>query len=391
MKTAWPKNIISSIRKLNSVKNFLKEAFTHRDTAIDLLALSIVCRENILFLGPPGTAKTKLVTRYSNLLNLQSFHYLLTRYTEPTEIFGPMDIKAYENGSFEVHTRGMLPEAQIVFLDEVFQGSSAILNSLLTILNERIFFNGSVRQALPLISIVGVSNTMPEDSTLRAFADRFLLRLELDPTEDEFLEDLLEKGWELELPHIKQESGQDIPRELPRLKVEEIQALHGCVADINLSAVRPVYARLIRNLRAEGVDLSDRRIVKTMKLIAGATLLRETDAAEVADFWPLFHIWNRFEEENIIHNILEPILAEAGVDLKKQVRSIQEIMIDLDIIVNKGVETLSPTAVGGYLGALSKIRRELINDHPLQKEALQKVEAAIKQGMKKMEVANVQS
>ena len=175
----WPKPVIENVRRLKFLSRSLQDLFTGRDPAIDLIALSAVCHEHMLLIGPPGTAKTEIITRFADLIDARAFHYLLTRYTEPTELFGPLDLQQFQKGTYHIRTTDMLPEAQIVFLDEVFQGSSPILNSLLTILNERTFHNGSVRQPVPLICMIGAANTVPDDPWLQAFADRFVLRLEI--------------------------------------------------------------------------------------------------------------------------------------------------------------------------------------------------------------------
>src|SRR5262249_38162923 len=136
-------------------------------------------------------------------VDARGFHYLLTRFTEPSELFGPLDLEKFQDGTFHIRTEGMLPEAQIAFLDEVFQGSSAILNSLLTLVNERVFHNGSYRQPVPLITLVGASNSLPDDPAVYAFADRFVLRLQVDRVPDERLDELIGQGWELELARIE--------------------------------------------------------------------------------------------------------------------------------------------------------------------------------------------
>src|SRR5439155_2509345 len=125
------------------------------------------------------------------------FEYLLGRFTEPGEIFGPVDFRKLKEGVVETDTTGMLPEAEIAFLDEVFQGSTAILNTLLGILNERRFRRGRTTIECPLRICIGASNALPSDDALAAFADRFLVRVFVEPTADPELEDLLAGGWSL--------------------------------------------------------------------------------------------------------------------------------------------------------------------------------------------------
>ena len=136
---AWPEQTVATIRRLETIERELGDRYVDRKEAIRLLALATVCREHVLLIGPPGTAKTGLVDQFCRSVGARQFRYLLTRFTEPSELFGPLDIEQFQAGSYRIRTENMLPEAEIVFLDEVFQGSSAILNTLLTLLNERRF------------------------------------------------------------------------------------------------------------------------------------------------------------------------------------------------------------------------------------------------------------
>ena len=130
----------------------------------------------MLLLGPPGTAKSELGRRLSRICQGTYFERLLTRFSVPEELFGPLSMTALEQDKYVRQTKGYLPEASVAFIDEIFKANSAILNSLLTILNERLFDNGATRTAVPLICLVGASNELPESEELDALYDRFLLR-----------------------------------------------------------------------------------------------------------------------------------------------------------------------------------------------------------------------
>ncbi|MFP2900849.1 AAA family ATPase, partial [Corallococcus sp. 4LFB] len=165
-----------------------------REAMVELVALSAVAGEHLLVVGPPGTAKSEAVRRTARGLGGSYFEYLLGRFTEPSEIFGPVDLRKLREGRVETETAGMLPEAEVAFLDEVFLGSTAILNTLLGLLNERTFRRGHTRIQCPLRVCVGASNALPEDDALAAFADRFLARIFVEPVPDPRLEELLEGG-----------------------------------------------------------------------------------------------------------------------------------------------------------------------------------------------------
>ncbi|MEH2368492.1 AAA family ATPase [Nostoc sp.] len=387
---AWSQSVHNTIKRLNSVKRNLKGLFTGRDQAVELLVLATVCQEHLLLIGPPGTAKTAIINRYTDLIDAQEFSYLLTRFTEPSELFGPLDVAAFQQGTYHICTEGMLPEAQIVFLDEVFQGSSAILNSLLTILNERKFYNGSKRQAVPLICLIGASNSVPDDPSLHAFADRFVLRLEVNKVEDSQIDELLEQGWELEKERIEAAKramvNQAATKVLSSVKLDDILQLHARLMEVNIANIRPEYGSLVREMRAEGIDFSDRRVVKGLKLIAGATLLRGAESAEVVDLWPLYHLWDRPEEADVLKTVLNPRLEEAGLDSLKISRPVADIIMDLETIAAQEQFLSSESSVGAHLMALNKLRQEMIANHPQDIDARKRVEAVIKQGLQLLEV-----
>ena len=158
----------------------IKSCFVGKDEVVDLLGVCLVGGENLFILGPPGTAKSALVQELAGRLDGEMFDYLLTRFTEPNELFGPFDIRRLRDGDLVTNTEGMLPRADFVFLDELLNANSAILNSLLMVLNERVFRRGRETFSLPTLMVVGASNSLPEDDALAALFDRFLLRVRCD-------------------------------------------------------------------------------------------------------------------------------------------------------------------------------------------------------------------
>ncbi|HEX7666451.1 MAG TPA: AAA family ATPase, partial [Polyangiaceae bacterium] len=147
--------------RLAQIAKQLEASFLGKDEVIRLLLISVLAGEHAVLIGPPGTAKSALIRTFSKLLSARYFEYLLTRFTEPNEIFGPVDIAAFREGRYERRVEGMLPQAEVVFLDEVFKSNSAILNALLTLLNERRYTSGGVVMRCPLLSAFGASNEVP--------------------------------------------------------------------------------------------------------------------------------------------------------------------------------------------------------------------------------------
>src|SRR5947209_334793 len=176
----------------------LKERFVGRDEVIDLIALALVAGEHLFLHGPPGTAKSALIHHFARAVRGRYFEYMLTRFSEPNEIFGPIDIGQLREGRVVTVTTGMLPEAEFVFLDELFNANSAILNNLLTVLNERVYRRGAEVHRLPLLSLFSASNHLPEDEALRALFDRFLIRCHVESLKPDAMPELLKAGWALE-------------------------------------------------------------------------------------------------------------------------------------------------------------------------------------------------
>src|SRR3954452_20607905 len=164
-------------RTLRAAIRQASRGLVDREVLVDVIVLGAVAGEHALVVGPPGTAKSEAARRVARALGGAYFEYLLGRFTEPSEIFGTIDLARLRDGQVETDTTGMLPEAEIAFLDEVFQGSTAILNTLLGVLNERRFRRGRTSVQCPLRVCIGATNQLPQDETLAAFADRFLVRV----------------------------------------------------------------------------------------------------------------------------------------------------------------------------------------------------------------------
>jgi MoxR-like ATPase len=275
----------------------LKSAFVGKDEIIDLLGVCLVGGENLFILGPPGTAKSAVVHDLARRIKGHVFDYLLTRFTEPSEIFGPFDIRKLREGELITNTEGMLPEAAVAFLDELLNANSAILNSLLMALNERVFRRGRETRRLPLLMVVGASNRLPEDDALAALFDRFLLRVRSDNVPDDHLGDVLHAGWKLDLAIGR---GNE-----ETMSVEEIRHVQSILPDVDLSAVRPRYVDLVRRLRRAGIPVSDRRAVKLQRLVAASGVLCGRAAANGTDLWVLRHIWDTEEQREVIAAIVQ--------------------------------------------------------------------------------------
>jgi len=164
----------------SEILNPIKQRLIGKDEIIEVLGISLIAGENTFLLGPPGTGKSALVHELAGRLKGKTFDYLLTRFTEPSELFGPFDLRRLREGELITNTDGMLPEADFVFLDELLNANSAVLNSLLAALNERVFRRGREITKIPMLTAIGASNRLPDDDALQALFDRFLLRVHCD-------------------------------------------------------------------------------------------------------------------------------------------------------------------------------------------------------------------
>ncbi|WP_281232525.1 AAA family ATPase [Flavobacterium gelatinilyticum] len=291
---------MNTIDKLNEVLKHIKEIFVGKNEIIDLLGLGLLARENAFLLGPPGTAKSAIVRSLSKgIEGDKNFEYLLTRFTEPNEIFGPFDIRKLKEGELITNTEGMMPEASMVFLDEIFNANSAILNSLLMALNEKIFRRGKETKKLPALMFVGASNVMPEDESLNALLDRFLIRIKCDYVEPDLLHQVLAAGWKLESAGAK---------ETPTISADEIRELQKLCREVDLTATRNEYVDIIHSLRNTGIKVSDRRAVKLQNLIAASALMCGRKESIVSDFWVLKYIWDNEEQIEILEGIINKII-----------------------------------------------------------------------------------
>ena len=288
-----------TVKKLRGdVVDELKRRFVGRDEVVDLIALAVVAGEHLFLYGPPGTAKSALIRQFASAVQGRYFEYLLTRFSEPNEIFGPIDLARLREGAVATVTTGMLPEAEFAFLDELFNANSAILNNLLTVLNERVYRRGAEVHRLPLLSLFSASNHLAEDEALGALFDRFLLRCHVDHLKREAMPRLLSAGWALE-----RSTGATTT-----VSAADLRALSRRVHDVNLSRVTEPYAEVVFKIRDLGVAISDRRAVKMLKLLAASALLSGRDAANPSDLWVLRYVWDRVEQIDPLAALVNGVL-----------------------------------------------------------------------------------
>ncbi len=277
----------------------LKSEYVGKDEVIDLLGICLVAGENLFLLGPPGTAKSAIVRSLASQLDGRVFDYLLTRFTEPSELFGPFDIRRLRDGELLTNTEGMLPEADVIFLDELLNANSAILNSLLMALNEKVFRRGHETRRLGFVLTVGASNRLPEDESLAALFDRFLLRVRSENVPSEMLTSVLEAGWKLQQAEARQEAV------ATKVSIDDLRLLQRCIPSVDVSTIRTQYVALINRLRHAGIDISDRRAVRLQRLTAASALMCGRTIVHQSDLWVLRYIWDTMEQCEVLAKIVD--------------------------------------------------------------------------------------
>lgn len=301
-----PINAQQMAARLQQAARFLDQSFLDKQEIIRLLTISVIAGEHMILVGPPGTAKSALIRLFARLIDARYFEYLLTRFTEPNELFGPVDMSAFRQGEYRRRVERMLPEAEIVFMDEVFKANSAILNSLLTLLNERRYANGPNVIQCPLLSVFGASNEVPNDDNLQALFDRFLLRVRSNNLDSYHFHNLVSRGVANEMRQITGQEGSIKPL-LTSQQLHQVHSAYDTLMGFSEEFLT-TYKGLVFQIRSEGISVSDRRVVKLTKLFAASALFDGRTQVCDADFFVLKHIWNSLDQAEILDEIVSPVV-----------------------------------------------------------------------------------
>jgi MoxR-like ATPase len=265
-------------RKILALVETLGRYMVGREEVIRLLALAMAAGEPMLLLGPPGTAKSDIIFKFAQAIGVAAddyFEYMITAFTEPSEIIGPVDIKALrDEGVYRRCLDGKLADVKVVFLDEIFNGNSAILNTLLTVMNEKkVYDAGKPKKLEKLIGFFAATNQIPEREELNALKDRFVIKVQLNPVQQDHFEGLIAAG----LRNERFRSTGQTPWVTGDVGPADFDAVRRHVAELSLGsaddfprfpeAVHRTFKRIVLDLDAQGVSLSDREIIKLYRLI----------------------------------------------------------------------------------------------------------------------------
>jgi MoxR-like ATPase len=300
--------------KLKRIRDELKQMFLERGELIDGALCALLSSQHVLIIGPPGTAKSMLADEICRRIEGASyFQWLLTRFSTPEEIFGAVSLRALEQDDYRRVTSHKLPEAHIAFLDEIFKSNSSILNAILTLINERLFHNGKEIVPVPLLTLFGASNELPEDDELLALYDRFLLRFLVGYIAEDFrFLRMLEAS---------------APAERTTIDLGELREMQAQAMSLPIPAyIYRAIADIRRELKKKNFEASDRRYRQSLSLLqAHAYLTGQTEVKE-NDLYFLEHaLWRDPQEQNEVRTTIRELLLGYEEEVKELLYESREV------------------------------------------------------------------
>lgn len=287
-----------AIEKLRNISEELKDIFVERDNVIDNSIKALVTGQTVLLIGPPGTAKSALTTELCRRIDDgRYFSWLLNRTSDPAEILGPFSIKEMENDKFVRVTKSKLPEAEIVFLDEIFKCNEPTLNILLPIINEKLFYNDGNPAEVPLVTLFAASNEFPEEDSLMALYDRMIYRMYVD-----YIGDVQNK-----MIMFRKFLGGSKSDRYTTISLEELGFLREALQEVEVDeSILKEYIYIMNALMQEGVTISDRRQNEALKVLRVNALLNKRDKVVTEDFEALRDVlWNDLSDMEIVEEVLK--------------------------------------------------------------------------------------
>lgn len=322
---------ISPREHIAKLVNWMAQGVYEKEQIIAMALLCAVAGENIFLLGPPGTAKSLVAARLKGIFkDARSFDYLMSRFSTPDEIFGPISISRLKNeDKYERLVDGYLPTADVVFLDEIWKAGPSIQNTLLTAINEHLYHNGSETLHIPMKVLIAASNELPaKDEGLEALWDRFLVRMVSNCIESEASFLKMIRGEKMELKPL--DDGLPIDTDLYS-KWQSEASLIDMSAEV-CDAIKALRKAINAKEKEDGNTLlyyvSDRRWKKAYRLLSGSAYFNGRSAIDLTDFLLLIHcFWNDVEcRETAINMVLGSMFEVINRKLINIDRTVRQII-----------------------------------------------------------------
>jgi MoxR-like ATPase len=311
-------------KRIKKLLIYLNEGIHEREEVIAVSLLAALADQNIFLLGPPGTAKSLISRRLSYAFETKSyFEYLMQRFSTPEEVFGPVSISELKKDNYIRKTEGFLPKSDFAFLDEIWKSSPAILNTLLTIINEKTFRNGKKIETVPLKVLISASNEIPpENMGLEALYDRFLVRLYVPPMSNK-------NSFEFLLQSSATKESVNLPNgvlithdewELWQLEIEEIK-----LSPETLNVIHDIRLTLSKKGKDSDVYVSDRRWQKASILLKSAAFFCGRKETNLVDTLLLRHcLWTTNDNRQEVIEIIEDSVRNSGFETGFNLHGIDE-------------------------------------------------------------------
>jgi MoxR-like ATPase len=331
---------IATISALVAQKDALDQYFKERTDSILIMFIALLIRQHVLFIGPPGIAKSYLIESFCKGVECRFFARQITKFSVPEELFGPYSILALKEGRFERVTTDRLPEAEVAYLDEIFNGNSSILNALNSAMNERVFEG----KKIPLECVYGATNFTPEDNANQAFYDRFLFRFLLDYIQDSSaFEEMLISGAFEGAPPVEKAAIDDL-----RAKLDLVDA----------RAMVGVFSHIRELMRVNSIQVSDRRYKWALQAVKAVALLEGRSFCRKEDADILQHIlWSDKKDIPMVATIIMKVTSPIAADIEEFVRQAMSIRTELNALDPSDKDaTKAGQAIKGITDGCAKLK-----------------------------------
>lgn len=389
---------MATVSKIQAIIEELNQEYYERNDAIHAAMLALLSGEHCFMLGKPGTGKSEMIRALASRISARHFSWLLTRFSAPDELFGAIDVAAMKAGQHTRITSGKMPEAEIVFLDEIFKANSAILNALLTITNERLFFNNGTPVQTPLLSLFSASNETPEDDSLSALYDRFLFRVFVDYIKDD--------ANRLALMGRYITGNQSSTS--TQITTAELQQAQADVKAINVpQSTLQQFNLLLKELDGKDMPMSDRRMLKCLRAMQANAYIDGRASIDDEDIAVLKYILWRDPAEiseinKLVNRYANSVMAkvqEAGQFARETFNSAKNIIAEMQKSTGSGTAAYFQQLIehDGKLQSAIDTINDVLNQHPNDRHTkgiksalarVQKFQEEVRQGLFKSQNAS---